>query len=163
MAASQPLADPVAHRFPSNQRRHLDRLRRFPLGWVLLGDAVASFNPVYGQGMTSAAQQAEALGACLDHTASLDLAFARRYFGAAARTVAAPWSIAAGGDFAYAGTTGPKPAGTDLLNRYLRRVTLAAQHDDAVSIRFSEVAGLARRPEWLLTPSFLLRVLRSAR
>ncbi|MGW7438407.1 FAD-dependent oxidoreductase [Streptomyces sp. NPDC054849] len=163
MAASEPLADPVAHRFPSNQRRHLDRLRRFPLGWVMLGDAVASFNPVYGQGMTSGARQAAALGDCLDHSAALDLAFARRYFGAAARTVAAPWSIAAGGDFAYEGTTGRKPTGTDLLNRYMRRVTLAAQHDDAVSIRFSEVAGLARRPEWLLTPPFVLRVLGSGR
>lgn len=162
MATAEPLADPVAHRFQSNQRRHLDRMRRFPLGWVMLGDAVASCNPVYGQGMTSAAQQAAALGACLDHTRAIDLAFARRYFGAAARAVAAPGPSPPHGDFAYAGTTGPKPAGTDLLNRYMQRVVLAAQHDDAVGIRFGEVAGLVRRPEWLLTPPFLLRVLRSA-
>lgn len=163
MAASEPLTAPVSHCFPSNQRRHLERLRRFPLGWVMLGDAVADFNPVYGQGMTSAAQQAAALGDCLDHTGALGHAFARRYFSAAARTVAAPWSLAVGGDFAYPGTEGTKPTGTDLRNRYMGRVTRAAQHDESVSIRFSEVAGLVRRPEWLLTPPFLLRVLRSGR
>ncbi|MEV7519855.1 hypothetical protein [Streptomyces sp. NPDC091371] len=94
---------------------------------------------------------------------AVDRGFGRRYFRAAAHTVAAPWSIAVGGDFAYAGTTGPKPPGTDLLNRYMERVIRAARHDGTVNIRFSEVVGLVRRPESLLTPAFLLRVLRSAR
>ncbi|WP_137994195.1 FAD-dependent oxidoreductase [Streptomyces vilmorinianum] len=163
MAACEPLTEPVAYRFASNQRRHVERLRRFPVGWVPAGDAVSSFNPIYGQGMTSAAQQATVLGACLDHTGRVDRHFARRYFRAAARTVAVPWSIAVGGDFAYAGTTGKKPPGTDVLNRYVDRVTRAAQHDDTVTRRFNEVAGLARRPEWLLAPAFVLRVLRSGR
>ncbi|MGW5851264.1 FAD-dependent oxidoreductase [Streptomyces sp. NPDC055254] len=163
MAGSEPLTEPVADRFPENRRRHVERLRRFPSGWVLLGDAVAELDPVHGQGMTSAARQAVVLGDCLDHTGTIGHAFGRRYFDAVARTVAAPWSLAVGGDFAYAGTTGPKPAGTDLFNRYLERVARAARHDDAVSIRFGEVAGLVRRPEWLLAPAFVLRVLRSSR
>lgn len=71
-----------------------------------------------------------ALGRCLDRSGTVDRSFARRYFRAAARVVATPWSIAVGGDFVYDGTTGPKPAGTDLLNRYMDRVTIAAQHDD---------------------------------
>jgi hypothetical protein len=70
--------------------------------------------------------------------------------------------VAVGGDFAYAATTGPKPFGTDLLNRYIRRVTVAAQHDDRVAIRLNEVVAMVRRPESLLTPMFALRALRTS-
>jgi 2-polyprenyl-6-methoxyphenol hydroxylase-like FAD-dependent oxidoreductase len=129
----------------------------------LLGDAVCSFDPIYGQGMTSAALQAAALGSCLDRATAVDRRFARRYHKSVAAVVAAPWSVAVGGDFAYPDTTGPKPVGTDILNRYIRRVTIAAQHDDRTAIRFNEVVAMVRRPESLLTPMFALRALRMSR
>lgn len=161
--SSEPAGETMTHRFPANQRRHVEKLRRFPLGWVLLGDAVCSFDPIYGQGMTSAAMQSRALGECLDRAGAVDRAFARRYFRAAGRVVAVPWSIAVGGDFVYDGTTGKKPPGTDLVNRYMARVTIAEQHDDAVALRLDEVAALVRRPETMLSPRFVIRVLRCAR
>jgi len=161
--ASDPLTETVTHRFPASQRRRVEKLRRFPLGWVLTGDAVASFNPLYGQGMTCAAQQAEALGASLDRSGVIDRRFARRFFRATGRIVNVPWSIAVGGDFSYDGTRGKKPFGTDLINRYMDRVFVAGQHDDAVTIRANEVLALVRRPESLLTPAFVARVLRSSR
>jgi 2-polyprenyl-6-methoxyphenol hydroxylase-like FAD-dependent oxidoreductase len=160
---AEPLSEPVTHRFPSSQRRHLEKLRRFPLGWVPLGDAVSSFNPIYGQGMTSATQQAHALGECLRRSGAIDRRFARRYFKAASKVVAVPWSIATGSDFAYPDTKGKKPPGTDLVNRYMDRVAIAAQHDDEVALRFNQVVALVRRPESLLTPVFAARVLRAAR
>jgi 2-polyprenyl-6-methoxyphenol hydroxylase-like FAD-dependent oxidoreductase len=157
------IGEPVTHRFPANQRRHVERLRRYPLGWVLLGDSVCSFDPIYGQGMTSAAQQADALGRALDRHRTVSRAFARRYFRAAARIVNIPWSIAVGGDFAYPDTKGNKPLGTDILNRYIDRVIQAGQCDDTVVIRFNEVVTLVRGPHALLAPSFVLRVLAKAR
>lgn len=160
---AEPLDEPVTHRFPASQRRHVEKLRRFPLGWVLLGDAISSFNPIYGQGMTPAAQQAHALGACLHRSPAIDHRFGRRYFKAAGKIVAVPWSVATGSDFAYPETTGEKPPGTDLVNRYMDKVTIAAQHDDQVSLRFNQVVALVRRPESLLTPLFAVRVLRAAR
>jgi 2-polyprenyl-6-methoxyphenol hydroxylase-like FAD-dependent oxidoreductase len=163
METSQPLGPPATHRFPANQRRHVERMRRFPSGWVPLGDAVCSFDPIYGQGMTSAALQAAALGRCLDHAGAVDRAFARRYFRAASRAVATAWSIAVGGDFVYSGTRGRKPPGTDLLNRYMDRVTVAAQHDDAVALRLNEVLVMVRPPSALMRPGFVIRVLREAR
>ena len=159
----EPTGPVATHHFPTNQRRHVEKLRRFPLGWLPLGDAVCSFDPIYGQGMTSAALQAQALAACLDRTKRLDRAFSKSYFKAAARVVAIPWSIAVGGDFAYPGTVGKKPLGTDLLNRYTARVILAGQRDDAVVVRFNEVISLVRAPESLLSPPFMLRVLAAAR
>ena len=163
LAACDPLDEPTTHRFPSSQRRHVERLKRFPLGWVLLGDAIGSFNPIYGQGMTVAAQQAAALGEALDRSGRIDRAFARRYFKTASRIVNVAWSTAVGSDFAYDETTGPKPPGTDLINRYMDRVITAAQHNDAIALRFNEVVAMVRRPETLLTPAFAFRVLRCSR
>lgn len=163
LEVSEPLSDPVTHRFPSSQRRHVERLKRFPLGWLLLGDAVGSFNPIYGQGMTSAAQQAAALGETLERIPRIDHRFARCYFKAARRIVNVAWSTAVGSDFAYPDTTGPKPPGTDLVNRYMDRVILAGQHDDVVALRFNEVVAMVRKPETLMAPRFMLRVFRTAR
>ena len=162
MRDSEPAGPIVMHRFPANQRRHVERLRRFPLAWLPIGDAVCSFDPIYGQGMTAAAQQAAVLAECLDRAGALDRSFSRSYFKAAARVVAVPWSIAVGGDFAYPGTTGAKPFGTDLLNRYNDQVVIAGQRDGAVVIRFNEVISLVRRPESLLAPWFVARVLYNA-
>jgi 2-polyprenyl-6-methoxyphenol hydroxylase-like FAD-dependent oxidoreductase len=163
IAHGEVVGGPVTHRFPANQRRHVERLRRYPVGWVLLGDAVCSFDPIYGQGMTSAAQQADALGRALDRHGVVSRAFGKRYFRAAARIVSIPWSIAVGGDFAYPDTKGDKPFGTDILNRYIDRVIQAGQRDDDVVIRFNEVVALVRGPQALLAPSFVLRVLTRAR
>ena len=161
--ASQPIGEPVTHRFVTNQRRHVERLRRFPLRWVLVGDAVCSFDPIYGQGMTSAAQQAAVLGDCLDRSRAIDRSFARSYFRAAGRIVNTPWSIAVGGDFVYDGTTGKKPAGTDVVNRYMERVIIAGQRDDKVVIRLNEVLALLRPPGALMTPPIVARVLLGSR
>lgn len=163
METSEALGPAVTHRFPANQRRRVEKLRRFPAGWILLGDAICSFDPIYGQGMSSAAQQAQALAAQLDRAGAVDHRLGRRYFTAAGRIVATPWSIAVGGDFAFDGTTGDKPFGTDLFNRYGRRVIIAGQHDDAAVLRFNEVAAMVRRPASLLTPWFLLRVMWASR
>ena len=163
MATSEPLGPLAVYRFPANQRRRVEKMRRFPLGWVLLGDAVCAFNPVYGQGMSSAAQQAEALGVELDRAGAVDRQFSRRYFKAAGRIVSGPWSVAAGGGFAFPATTGDKPMGTDLLNRYVRRVTIAGHHDDVAAARFKEVAAMVRRPESLMAPLFMARVLWASR
>jgi len=94
MASAEPIGEAVTHRFPANQRRKLNKLRHFPAGWTLLGDAVCSFDPIYGQGMTSAALQAAALGRCLERTTVVDRRLARRYHRNVTRVVAAPWSVA---------------------------------------------------------------------
>jgi 2-polyprenyl-6-methoxyphenol hydroxylase-like FAD-dependent oxidoreductase len=160
---AEPLGDAVTHRLPSNQRRHFEKLRRHPRGFVVLGDAVSSFNPIYGQGMSSALLQSQALAAVLAEHDVESPRFAPSYYRKVAKVVAIPWQIAAGADFMMPETTGPKPPGTDLVNRYLARVFLAAQVDPAVATALAHVQNLVAPPPSLMKPAMLLRVMRAAR
>ena len=150
-------AEPGRHRFPASQRRRWTDVR-LPEGFCALGDAVSSFNPIYGQGMSSAALQAEALGATLRST-PVGRGFSRRFARAAARVVASPWKIAAGSDFVYPDTTGARPAGTDLLNAYVARVTRAAASDPVVNDALARVRTMLAEPPALMAPRVLHRVL----
>jgi 2-polyprenyl-6-methoxyphenol hydroxylase-like FAD-dependent oxidoreductase len=91
---------PVAtHRLISSKRRRYEKLKDVPAGFLALGDSVCSFNPIYGQGMSSAVLQAVALGECLaayGNGGELVKAFYRR----AAKVIATPWQIAVSADFA---------------------------------------------------------------
>ena len=102
-------------------------------------------------------------GPCLDRAACPRPSFARSYFKAAARVVAAPWSIAVGGDFAYPGTTGRQAVRHRSVQPLHRPVLIAGQRDDAVAIRFNEVVSMVRRPDSLLAPRFAHRVLRASK
>ncbi|MDQ4068199.1 MAG: hypothetical protein M3203_01770, partial [Actinomycetota bacterium] len=161
--SSEPLGATVTHRLPSNQRRHVERLRRVPGGLVMLGDAICSFNPVYGQGMSSATLQAEALGRALDSTVTLDDRFVRLFYKRAAKAISAPWHLSTGADFALPATTGPKAPGTDLVNRYMTKVLRASQVSEEVCLRLLEVTTLLRPPRDLMTPAMIAKVHRIAR
>lgn len=143
--------------FPSSVRRRYERLDRFPDGLVVTGDAIASFNPIYGQGMSVAA-----LDALLLHHALADGVddLGPRFFDEAADVVDAVWNVAVGGDFQFPQTTGPKPAGTDLFNSYVDRLVRKAHTDGQLTDAFYRVFRLERDPMSLLRPSVAWRVLR---
>ena len=158
---AEPLTDPVAYAFPSNLRRHYERLTRFPERFLVMGDAVCSFNPFYGQGMSVAALEGARLAHCLDEQAD-PATLSRRFFSAARTIVDTPWTIAAGSDFAFPGVTGPKPAGTDAINWYLSQVHRAASTDRLVCRAFFDVANLLKPASTLFAPRVLGRVIASA-
>jgi 2-polyprenyl-6-methoxyphenol hydroxylase-like FAD-dependent oxidoreductase len=157
---AQPLDDPVAFRFPASVRYRYERLDRFPAGLLVVGDAVASFNPIYGQGMSVAALEALALRRHLEHGVQPQ---PRRLFRDLARVVDAPWEMAAGGDLAFPGVQGRRTLKTRLVGSYLARFHAAAAHDASLASAFVRVAGLVAPPQSLLRPGVALRVLRASR
>jgi 2-polyprenyl-6-methoxyphenol hydroxylase-like FAD-dependent oxidoreductase len=149
--------------FPSSRRRMFEVLRRVPAGYLAAGDAICSFNPVYGQGMTCAALEAVALGAVLDRHGAPTARMARDFYRAAAAVIATPWSFAVGADFAYPQTLGPRPLGTTAFNWYSQRIGVAVQHSVDVRRAFSNVQQLTAPPSVFFRPSMVAKVLRASR
>ncbi|ACU75238.1 monooxygenase FAD-binding [Catenulispora acidiphila DSM 44928] len=150
------LHDPVGFQYPANIRHRYERMRSFPEGFLILGDAICSFNPVYGQGMTSAAMQAEALRGVLADDRGPTW---KRHFRAMATAVDPAWQISAGGDLVFPGVVGHRTPLIRMINAYLPRVHAAAAEDVEISTRFIRVADLVDRPEALVRPATALRVL----
>ncbi|HEV7478765.1 MAG TPA: hypothetical protein VGO05_00585, partial [Roseiarcus sp.] len=123
---------------PASVRRHFDRFERFPSAMIPLGDSVCRFNPVFGQGMTVAAQEAALLHACLVE-GETDLA--RRFFRAAAGAIDTPWDIAVGNDLRHPQVAGPRPAKVRFINWYIGKLHMAGRYDAGLSNAFLRVAN----------------------
>jgi 2-polyprenyl-6-methoxyphenol hydroxylase-like FAD-dependent oxidoreductase len=156
VTSARPLTDIVTYRFPANQRRLYERMRRVPSGFLAIGDAVCSFNPIYGQGMSVAAAEAKAL----DDSLSEGLAEVwARYYARTHRIVDIPWLIATGEDLRFPQVEGPRPSGTAVVNRYFERLHAVASADREVCRRFFDVLNLLAAPPSLMSPRVAWRVL----
>jgi 2-polyprenyl-6-methoxyphenol hydroxylase-like FAD-dependent oxidoreductase len=149
------VSDIFHHRFPTSVQRHYERLAAFPERFVVLGDAISSFNPVYGQGMSSAALQVRALQRLLSERAAgsqteVLAGLGAAYFPKAAEVIASPWILAASSDFAYPQTTGERPPNMEDGARYFAALDSIVSEDPAVHRLLVEVFQLAR-PLWDLT------------
>lgn len=152
--AAEPLGETAQHRFPSSRWRRYDKTRLLPEGLLVVGDAVCSFNPIYGQGMTVAALEALALRRCLSR-GTTDLP--RRFFRATAKPIGQAWQLAAGGDLSLPEIEGTPPLSTRLLTGYMDRLLTAAEYDTAAFEQFLKVAWLVDAPVRLLRPSMMWR------
>ncbi len=152
---------PLRYRFPSSTRRHFERLPNHPPGLVTIGDAIASFNPIYGQGMSVAAQEALALHHALAVTGTDGLA--REFHRRAAEIVGEAWQVSAGADFQFTDTVGTKPLGTDMVNRYVARLHRKGHRDGELADAFGRVAVLQDPPAALFRPRIARQVLAPSR
>jgi 2-polyprenyl-6-methoxyphenol hydroxylase-like FAD-dependent oxidoreductase len=154
---AEPLGDAVKFNFPANLRRRYERVSRLPAGYLVTGDALCSFNPIYGQGMSVAALEAETLEKSLaDGLEDLP----RRFYRRVSEVVDVPWKLAAGADFAHPGVTGSRALTTGIVNWYVGHVRRAISRDEEVCRVFTMVTGLLEPPSALFRPRIALRVFR---
>ncbi len=156
---AEPLGEAVKYNFPANLRSRYERLSRIPEGYLVTGDALCSFNPIYGQGMSVAALEAETLEGCLSEGLE-DLP--RRFYRRVSKVVDTPWKLAAGADFAHPGVTGNRAVGTGITNWYFGHVQKAATRDTEVCRAFVLVTALLAPPSALFHPKIAFRVFRQA-
>jgi 2-polyprenyl-6-methoxyphenol hydroxylase-like FAD-dependent oxidoreductase len=159
---AEPLTGIAGYQRTENQRRHYDRLRRRPERFLVTGDAVCAFNPIYGQGMTVAAEDAMTLHRCLVRADSSLSGLAERFQKAVAKGNNDVWLIATGEDLRYPTTEGATPDRmTRLTHRYMDRVLRVATRNAGVNRAIGRVFNLQASPMSLFKPSVLVAVLLS--
>ncbi|UGQ11645.1 hypothetical protein LO772_33550 [Yinghuangia sp. ASG 101] len=156
------VGEPAVYRHPDNRRRDFTEVARFPGGLVCVGDAVASFNPVYGQGMSSAAIHAARLAAYLESGASPHRP-ARPFFDAIRPVVDEAWQTSVLNDLRLPHVDAPKPFGFRVATALGDMVLRASVTDPTVGLRFFEVMHMLAPPTTLMRPTTLLRSARAAR
>jgi 2-polyprenyl-6-methoxyphenol hydroxylase-like FAD-dependent oxidoreductase len=158
---AEPLTEVVRYGFPASIRRHYEQLNRFPPGLLVLGDALCSFNPIYGQGMSAASMYADVLQACLQERVAVGWGLQDlwcKFFREIALAADRPWELATGEDFRYAETTGPRGRALKLLHWYTAKVHAAASVSPAVTERFYEIMHLLKSPIAMFAPDILWKV-----
>jgi hypothetical protein len=152
---AEPLDEAVTFKYPASVRRRYELLDRFPDGLLVLGDAACSFNPVYGQGMTVAAQEALTLRSHLEQGVPQPLAFLKDISG----VIDVPWGISASGDLSFPEVEGERTEQVQMGNAFMAKLQEAATRDGAVTRAFMRVAGLVDPPEALMTDDMMARVM----
>ncbi|MDQ4132647.1 MAG: FAD-dependent monooxygenase [Actinomycetota bacterium] len=156
------LTDVATYRYPASVRRDYHRCPRLPRGLLAAGDAVASFNPLYGQGMTSAALHAATLGSYLGSGASVH-APAGSYFRRLRPVIDSVWKLSTSADFRLPHVTGDRPPGLWVTHRLTDLYTRATLEDADLHGLFLRVLNLQTRPEQLARPDHLTRAWRASR
>jgi 2-polyprenyl-6-methoxyphenol hydroxylase-like FAD-dependent oxidoreductase len=152
------VGDVVTYHQADSRRRDFHELHRFPARLVAAGDAVASFNPVYGQGMTSATLHASALSEYLRGRPDLSRP-ALSYFADVKIVVDAAWQISTMADLALPHVDGPYPRGYRALQWVSGLIFKASMRDQTVNRRLGQVTTMLAHPSALAEPRFLLRAL----
>ncbi|CAL5222755.1 g5166 [Coccomyxa viridis] len=163
-----PLTQPMRYVGIENVRRYYEHVR-LPDRLCVLGDSAAAFNPVYGQGMTVSAVEAEALHNLLKEKAGTGKVPSKAISGVSAafqrmagKIVDFPWDAATGEDFSYPATTGERPQKSwaeQQIGAYIADLLEIAPHDASVFSDIMPVFHMREGPEKLLTPRLIAKAL----
>lgn len=154
---AKPVTAPKKFLYPQSQWQRLDRERKFPGGVLLIGDALCSLDPVFGQGMSLACKEAQALDAALQ--ASDKDTLRKRYFKACQKIIAPAWQIAQAEVLRFEKMPGIRTGLIRLTQWYTGHVfDLCSQHEKTY-LALADVIHLNRGPESLMRPAILARVL----
>ncbi|MFD2414931.1 FAD-dependent oxidoreductase [Amycolatopsis pigmentata] len=156
VVSNEVVEDVRTYRHADSRRRDFHLLQRMPARLVAVGDAVASFNPIYGQGMSSATLHASCLSEFLRSRPDLSKP-ARGFFELQKVVVDAAWSISTGADLALPHVDGPYPRFYKVLQWINGQITAASVHDSDICRRFDEVTFMLKHPSTLASPAVLLR------
>lgn len=162
LEGKKPLTDVAVTQGTANRRVYFEKAD-LPDGFFAVGDSVATFNPLYGQGMTVAAQGLLAVRALLRAKGLAHPAIGREAQRAIAPQVAVAWDLATSQDILYPGATGIKPrAGAGLLNAYVDRLMTGATTEKSLTAALLQVITMNRAPTYWVRPGVVWEVLQAS-
>jgi 2-polyprenyl-6-methoxyphenol hydroxylase-like FAD-dependent oxidoreductase len=155
---AEPVGEVAFHRFPTSKWRRYHKLDRFPAGILPLGDAVASFDPTFGQGMTMTSLQAGHLRRALTDGVHEDLA--RTVNQATAKTTYPVWTMTAIGDLNFHHATGSAPWWYGPVGNLFDQFLGAAETDPVLAEWFLRRFSLLDSLYMVPTPTVIVRAIR---
>ncbi|MCK2239219.1 MULTISPECIES: NAD(P)/FAD-dependent oxidoreductase [unclassified Crossiella] len=156
--AATPIGTPFGFRADANRRRHFERLRPCPHGFVALGDAYATFNPVYGHGMSAAALSALALRTEFERRRRPGTLSLQRVV---AKAAANAWDMATGQDARYPGTNGPAPGMFDgVFDKLGDWISASSGRSRLVTDIRADIFALTAPPSRMRSPRVLWQAVR---
>jgi 2-polyprenyl-6-methoxyphenol hydroxylase-like FAD-dependent oxidoreductase len=162
---AEPCSPIATHKFPGNVWRRYDRMARVPEGLAVIGDALCSFNPIYGQGMTLGAIAAETLHECLEARFRAGepgvVGFADRFRETVARAMNRVWLQTTTADLRYDQTKGERSWWVAPLNGYAARIYELGWSDEDAATAFLEVMHHMEAPTRLFRPALVWKVVRT--
>lgn len=161
IAQATPLTEPVKFRYPQSVRQRLDKVQDFPGGVLLIGDAMCSLDPVFGQGMTLACKEAvllDTLLKSLGNAGSLQN-LRKKYFKQARKVINDAWIITEGEVLRFGKMPGKRTLKVRITQWYTGHVfQLCTEHED-IYLDLIDLIHLKCGPERLMRPAILVRVL----
>jgi 2-polyprenyl-6-methoxyphenol hydroxylase-like FAD-dependent oxidoreductase len=159
LAEAEPETDVITTHSTANKRRYYEKATRWPDGFTVLGDAVAGYNPVYGHGLSAAAQSVTALRRILQQQDLYTSGTARRIQKAAARPVENAWSLAVGQDVFYPGASDQPPTRLEkTLAAFVDKAVDAGSRNPHALRILLDVMSMESPPARLLMPDMLALV-----
>lgn len=158
--AAEPLNDPVLFRFPTTLRRRFESMSKLPEGFIIMGDAICTPNPVFAQAQTLAALEAVALRARLRTGMPPN---PMEFQAEVGRIVDPAWYMTEGINLSFPDVEGYRPLQLKMIHKYMYRVQVAATKDPSITEAFMRAAGLVDPMEALMAPSMVRRVLKHSR
>jgi 2-polyprenyl-6-methoxyphenol hydroxylase-like FAD-dependent oxidoreductase len=149
------------YRFPISYWKHFEQLPRLPHGVLPVADALCRFNPIHGQGMSSAAKQARLLQDVLGRAAGEPdpiTAVQTGFMADVASVLETPWNMSTSADLAFPRTRGIRPENFEEAQQFEVALFRAAVTDPVVHRAIMEVAQLLQPQSRLQEPQIMRRI-----
>ncbi|NMO50294.1 squalene monooxygenase [Actinoplanes sp. TBRC 11911] len=155
LRTAEPLGDAAKMRYPASSRKHFEKLDRHLEGLIVVGDALCSLNPIYGQGQTMAVLEAELLESVVEAGPER---LTERFYRANADVLDDAWRLVAGGDLRFPEVEGERSPRDVEAGKYLTRYRAAAAVDPVLGGAFLRVSNMVAPIASLFAPEMQERV-----